>query len=74
MHIGRCLLPEILKELNWTQQDLADKTGISRSHIADICRKRYVTMSLPTALKVAFATGRPVESLYEIFYDEEESR
>lgn len=68
--LGRCLLPDILDDLGWTQQDLANRTGLSRSQIADWCRNRYATMSLRNAIIVSRVTGRPVESLYEIILEE----
>lgn len=66
LDLGRCLLPDILEELGWTIQDLANRTKLSRTQIADWCSNRYV-MSLKNAMIVSEAVGRPIPSLYEVF-------
>lgn len=49
--IGK-MLREKRKDKGYTQQELADKTNLSRSYIADIEAERY-TPSLNTIIKVA---------------------
>ena len=53
-------------ERNWSQQDLADKVGVSRQTINAIETEKY-DPSLPLAFKVARLFKLPIE---EIFADE----
>ncbi|WP_103110556.1 helix-turn-helix transcriptional regulator [Brevibacillus reuszeri] len=69
--VGRCLLPDILDDLGWTNQDLALKTGYSRQRISDWCRNRYV-MHPKNMKTIAVAVRKPMESLYEWIEVEEE--
>lgn len=69
--VGRCLLPDILKELGWTYQDLADRTGYTRQRISDWCRNRYV-MNPKNMITISRAVGRPMEALYVWIEVEEE--
>jgi len=62
--VGRCLLPQILKELGWSHQDLADRTGFTRSQIGDWCSNRH-PMSIRSLKTVSEAVGRPMEAIYE---------
>lgn len=32
--VGRCLLPDILREIGWSQQELADYTGLDKRTIS----------------------------------------
>lgn len=44
LEIDRCLIPEILAEIGWTQQDLSNYTGIDKTTISRYVRnKRPVT-------------------------------
>lgn len=48
----------------WSQQDLAERLGVSRQTVNAIETERY-DPSLPLALKVAKLFGRPVENIFE---------
>jgi putative transcriptional regulator len=52
-------------ERNWTQQDLADRVGVSRQSINSIERERYVP-SLPLALTFARVFGRPTDDIFKL--------
>lgn len=62
------VIGESIKELrarqNLTQAELATKTGISRSYLADVERGRY-NPSLDTLSKIADALGTTIDSLTE---------
>jgi len=62
-------LPNRLRELrqarNWTQEDLAALTGVSRQSINSIERDRYIP-SLPLALTLAQVFRCPVEHLFTL--------
>jgi putative transcriptional regulator len=47
----------------WSQQELAERLGVSRQTINAIETERY-DPSLPLALKVAKLFGRPVEAIF----------
>ena len=51
-------------ERNWSQQDLAERLGVSRQTINSIEAERY-DPSLPLALKIAKVFGQPVEQIFE---------
>jgi len=51
-------------EKNWTQQDLADQTGVTRQTIIAVEKKRY-TPSLELAFKIARAFNREVEEVFK---------
>jgi len=50
---------------NWTQQQLAEKTGVSRQSINSIERNRYVP-SLELALLFAKVFAVPMEELFRL--------
>ncbi len=54
---------DLRTERGWTQQDLADKVGVSRQSIISIERERYIP-SLPLALVFARVFRLPVESIF----------
>lgn len=54
-------IKEARKLANLTQQELAQKTNLSRSYIGDIEKDRY-NPSLSTLKLIAKATGQPLES------------
>ena len=62
--VGKCLLSDKLLESRMTQQDLADKLGVTRQQI-----HTYVTdnrlMSLPIAKNIAFVLNCEIGELYE---------
>jgi putative transcriptional regulator len=50
-------------ERNWSQQDLAERLGVSRQTINSIEAGRY-DPSLPLALRIAKVFGQPVEKIF----------
>lgn len=48
-----------------SQQELADKTGLSRSHIADIERGKH-SPTVDTAERIAAALGVPLRGFYKL--------
>jgi putative transcriptional regulator len=52
-------------ERNWSQQDLAEKLGVSRQTVNAIETEKY-DPSLPLALKIARLFTRPVESIFTL--------
>jgi plasmid maintenance system antidote protein VapI len=62
--IGKCLLPQLLRQSHMTPMDLSVKTGISIHQLsAYINNKRK--MSLGTAIIVAMTLKTTVDRLYE---------
>ena len=49
---------------NWSQQELAERLGVSRQTINAIEAERY-DPSLPLAIKIAKLFGKPVETIFE---------
>lgn len=58
------LIKDIRKSRKWSQQDLADRLGVSRQTINAIERKRY-DPSLELAFKVADVFGQPLEAIFK---------
>jgi len=56
---------EIRQELGLTQEDLAEKAGVSRQSISSIERGRYIPC-LPLALKLAKLFKRPTDGVFQI--------
>ena len=56
---------ELRVERGWTQQDLADATGVSRQSINSIERHRYVP-SLPLALVFARVFKCPTDTIFKL--------
>ena len=56
---------ELRMERGWTQQDLADKVGVSRQSINSIERDRYVP-SLPLALVFARVFGCSTDEIFSL--------
>jgi putative transcriptional regulator len=50
-------------ERDWSQQELAERLGVSRQTINSIEAERY-DPSLPLALKMAKVFGLPVETIF----------
>jgi len=48
---------------NWSQQELAERLGVSRQTINAIEAERY-DPSLPLAIKIAKLFGKPVETIF----------
>lgn len=53
---------------NWTQAELASRTGVTRKTINTIENSRYVP-SVYVALKIAGVFGVPVEQLFQLDED-----
>ena len=51
-------------EKTWSQQDLAERLGVSRQTINSIEAERY-DPSLPLALKIAKVFKLPIERIFE---------
>lgn len=49
--------------LDWSQQDLADRLGVSRQSANAIEKGRY-DPSLPLAFRIADLFGLPIESIF----------
>ena len=52
-------------ERNWSQQDLAQRLGVSRQTINAIEAERY-DPSLPLAIRIASLFGQSVETIFEV--------
>ncbi|MDB5055760.1 MAG: helix-turn-helix domain protein [Bacilli bacterium] len=63
---GRCLLDQLLMEKGWSQQKLAEVTGINFKQISFYVTNSRV-MSLKNAIIIADALGCAVHDLYERF-------
>ncbi len=50
---------------NWTQEDLADRIGVSRQSINSIETGKFVPSTV-LALKMARAFGTPVEMIFQL--------
>jgi putative transcriptional regulator len=50
-------------ERNWTQEDLAQKLGVSRQAIIAIEKEKY-DPSLPLAFKIARLFQKPIEEIF----------
>ena len=58
-------IKEFRSERGWTQQELADKVGVSRQSINSIERNRYVP-SLPLALTFSRVFDCPTDDLFAL--------
>lgn len=56
---------ELRIERDWTQQELAERVGVSRQSINSIERERYVP-SLPLALTFARVFGRSTDEIFQL--------
>lgn len=50
-------------ERNWSQQDLADRLGVSRQSVNAIEKGRY-DPSLPLAFTISDVFGLPIEAIF----------
>jgi putative transcriptional regulator len=62
--VGKCLLQRRLDEAGMIQQDLADKTGIDKTHISKFAHGER-NMSLAYAKVISDSLGCSIEDLYE---------
>ncbi|MBA2871397.1 putative transcriptional regulator [Anoxybacillus calidus] len=51
-------------EKGWTQQDLAERVGVSRQTIAALEKNKY-NPSLILAFRIAHAFGKPLTEIFE---------
>ncbi|HET8948731.1 MAG TPA: helix-turn-helix transcriptional regulator [Candidatus Polarisedimenticolia bacterium] len=61
----RTRVRELRLERGWSQQELADKVGVSRQSINSIECDRY-TPSLPLALTFARVFGCPTDTIFKL--------
>ena len=66
MHI-EILLKQIREEKNVSLKKLAEKSGVSKSHISDI-EKNYKMPSLIVMVKIAKALDVSVTDLYKVMW------
>lgn len=69
--IGRCRIPQYLRELGWTQQELADRTGLDKRTISYYCTNARTKMTLINAVKIANVLG--VENPRDLYEWESDS-
>lgn len=62
--IGKCLLSDLLERSHMSPTDLSDKTGISINQLSTYINNKR-TMSLPTAMLIAWALKCYVDDLYD---------
>ncbi|MDR1635603.1 MAG: helix-turn-helix transcriptional regulator [Bifidobacteriaceae bacterium] len=56
-------LPALRRERDWSQQQLADRLGVSRQTIISIEKGRF-DPSLPLAFGIARVFGKPIEAIF----------
>ncbi|MCR5350265.1 MAG: helix-turn-helix transcriptional regulator [Acholeplasmatales bacterium] len=56
---------EFRKKFKFTQEDLANKLGVTRQTIISIEQGKYIA-SLPLAMKIARIFGVPVEEVFSL--------
>ena len=65
--VGKCLLPDLLVQARITQQELADKLGVTKQQINTYTSNKRL-MSLTTAINIAIILKCDVTQLYVIKY------
>ena len=63
--VVRTRVRELRRERGWSQQELAEKVGVSRQSINSIECDRY-TPSLPLALTFARIFGCPTDAIFKL--------
>jgi transcriptional regulator with XRE-family HTH domain len=65
--VGRCLIQELLDAKGMTQQELANKTGMSKQYINDKTRNKRGKhgMWIDSAKTIASALNCSIDELYE---------
>jgi transcriptional regulator with XRE-family HTH domain len=63
--IGRCLIPRLLQQRGWTQQDLADRTGVDKRTISYYCTNTRKKMPLYLAVTLADVLEVSPRDLFE---------
>ncbi|MEM2138822.1 MAG: helix-turn-helix transcriptional regulator [Candidatus Woesearchaeota archaeon] len=59
-------IKEVLKQKNMSQQELADKCGISKHHLSMIVNNKKPNLSVPIALKISKALKTNIDDLFII--------
>ena len=62
-------IKSILVEIGMSQQELADIMDTNPAHLSRIINGQRKCISLPIAIKIAQALGRPVEEIFQISKD-----
>ncbi|MDQ0412676.1 helix-turn-helix transcriptional regulator [Mesobacillus stamsii] len=62
-----CRVPSHLRRKRWTQQELADRVGLTKQAMSKIVNNANI-MSYETAYSVAKELGCRMEDLYEVRY------
>ena len=64
--VGKCRIQELLDAKGMTQQELADKAGMSKGYINDKIKNRGKHgMYIDSAKKIASVLGCSIDDLYE---------
>ena len=64
INVGKCLLLDILKQKNVTQQELAEKIGVTKQQINHYIKNRRI-MSIQIAANIAYVLDCEIMDLYE---------
>lgn len=62
--VGKCLLSDRLLQIHMTQQELADRIGVTRQQINSYSRNRRM-MTVPIAKNIAKILRCEIDDLYE---------
>jgi DNA-binding XRE family transcriptional regulator len=62
--VGKCLLSDRLLQAHMSQQELAEKLGVSRQQINHYVKKKRI-MTLPIAINIAAILNCNIDDLYE---------
>jgi DNA-binding XRE family transcriptional regulator len=62
--VGKCLLSDKLLQARMTQQELADRLGVTRQQINHYTSNNRI-MTLPIAANIAVVLNCKIEDLYE---------
>jgi len=62
-------IKKIMKEIDMSQKELADLVETNPAHLSRIINGQRQCISLPIAIKIAKALGRPVEEVFHINKD-----
>lgn len=60
----RCCIPELLHRIGKNQQWLADRTGLGKQRISDICTMKVKHITLSTGVLIASKLGCKESELY----------
>jgi transcriptional regulator with XRE-family HTH domain len=62
--VGKCLLSDRLLQARMSQQELAEKLGVSRQQINHYVNKKRI-MTIPIAINIAYILNCTIDDLYE---------